>query len=87
MKANTNLDWIALLNLGVSHLRLLPRDFWALTPAEFSLMASASFGALEIVQTALSRGGLDALMRQWPDPPAQTQPHKASDPPAQVSTD
>lgn len=87
MTANTKMDWRALLTLGVTDLRLRPRDFWALTPAELSLMASATFGAPGHVHTALSRGGLDALMQQWPDPPTQTEPHQDSDPPAQVSKD
>jgi len=59
----TQIDWPALLRLGLVGLRLTPDDFWALTPAELALMAEA----LSPQDRALNRAGLKALMRAHPD--------------------
>jgi uncharacterized phage protein (TIGR02216 family) len=51
------------MHTGLCLLRLSPKDFWALTPREFF---AASGGFLPRAP-AFSRGGLDALMRDFPD--------------------
>ncbi|MEL6608704.1 MAG: rcc01693 family protein [Pseudomonadota bacterium] len=60
--APSGLDWPALMTLGLSHLRLRPAEFWALTPAELKLMAGPLGPA-----APLGRDALDALMAQFPD--------------------
>ncbi len=57
----TGFDWPALMRAGLTGLRLTPREFWGLTPAELRLMLGQDGTG------ALTRGGLDALMAQWPD--------------------
>lgn len=54
--------WSAALHFGLGLLRLGPRHFWAMTPAE--LMALA--GGMQPV-TALGRDRLAQLMAAWPD--------------------
>lgn len=58
------LDWPALMRLGLRDLRLHPRDFWALTPAELMLMAG-----LDPARAPLSRARLDELAARFPDLP------------------
>lgn len=58
------LDWPGLLRAGLAELRLLPRDFWALTPAELRLMMGRSLTAPPI-----SRSRLEELAAQYPDLP------------------
>ncbi|MBO9396823.1 phage tail assembly chaperone [Shimia sp. R9_2] len=55
-------DWPALMRAGIGGLRLTPADFWALTPAELSLLLGEGRG-----QSALTRAGFDALLRAYPD--------------------
>ncbi len=55
-------DWPALMRAGLQGLRLKPRDFWRLTPAEFRLLLGQG-GA----SAPLSRAGLDALLAAYPD--------------------
>jgi uncharacterized phage protein (TIGR02216 family) len=52
--------WEEALALGLGRLRLLPEQFWALTPRELVLMASGG----RMRGEALDRAGLDALMRR-----------------------
>lgn len=54
-------DWPALMQLGLGQLRLLPDQFWALTPAELAHMAGLSNAR------ALDRAGLTELMAIYPD--------------------
>ncbi|MCC5963575.1 MAG: phage tail assembly chaperone [Rhodobacteraceae bacterium] len=56
------LDWPALMRLGLRDLRLQPRDFWALTPAELMIMAG-----LTTAPAALTRARLDQLAARYPD--------------------
>jgi len=56
------MDWAGLMQTGLHQLRLTPRDFWALTPAELQIMLGAS-GAL----VPMGRTQLDALLRDFPD--------------------
>ena len=49
-------DWPALMRLGLGQLRLAPDQFWALTPAELTLMAGLD-GARG--NGALGAGGAD----------------------------
>jgi len=58
------LDWPALMRAGMAGLKLLPRDFWQLTPAELRLMLG------EAAQPQpLGRDHLAALMQAFPDAP------------------
>lgn len=54
-------DWPGLMRLGVRGLGLAPRDFWALTPAELTLMLGRDGAG------ALDRARLDHLARAFPD--------------------
>lgn len=56
------MDWAGLMQRGMHQLQLVPRDFWALTPAELQIMLGAS-AAL----TPMGRSQLDALLRKFPD--------------------
>ncbi len=56
------MDWRGLMHAGLNQLRLTPRDFWALTPAELQMMLGAQGGVAPMV-----RGQLDALLRDFPD--------------------
>jgi uncharacterized phage protein (TIGR02216 family) len=58
------LDFPALLRLGLRDLRLHPRDFWALTPAELMLMAG-----LDTAHAPLTRARLLELAARFPDRP------------------
>jgi uncharacterized phage protein (TIGR02216 family) len=58
------LDWPALMCLGLRQLRLYPRDFWALTPAELMLMAG-----LDASTGPLTRARLNDLAARYPDTP------------------
>lgn len=58
-------DWAGLLRLGLRGLGLSPAAFWALTPAELTLMLGKAGG-----EGALSRARLDELARAFPDAPA-----------------
>ncbi|MEM1074961.1 MAG: rcc01693 family protein [Pseudomonadota bacterium] len=58
----SGLDWSALQRAGLRHLRLTPEVFWALTPAELSVM----LGHPEKTGPLLS-DGLRALMDTYPD--------------------
>ena len=55
------LDWPGLVRAGLGTLRLHPRDFWSLTPAELALMLGVA------ARPALGRSRLEALMRAFPD--------------------
>ncbi|UWQ64179.1 phage tail assembly chaperone [Leisingera caerulea] len=59
------LDWPALMRAGMAGLKLLPRDFWQLTPAELWLMLGDA-----AAPQPLGRDRLAALMQAFPDRPA-----------------
>ena len=54
-------DWVSLVQAGVRGLGLRPAEFWALTPAELSLMLGRA------APPALGRAGLVDLMAAFPD--------------------
>jgi len=56
------LDWPALMRLGLRELRLHPREFWALTPAELMIMAG-----LDASPGPLTRARLEELAARYPD--------------------
>lgn len=58
----TGLDWPALMRAGLQGLKLTPEQFWRLTPAELRLMLGQGGG-----RAPLSRQGLDALLKAYPD--------------------
>lgn len=60
MKAG--LHWPGLMRAGIGGLRLPPREFWALTPAELALMLGDPAGV-----RPMSRTALDDLRKRWPD--------------------
>lgn len=55
-------DWAALMRAGLHGLRLRPRDFWELTPAELAMMLGQSKGV-----APMSRSQLDQLLAVYPD--------------------
>ena len=61
---SAGLDWAGLMRAGLQGLRLTPDAFWRLTPAELALMLGQAGGV-----RPLSRGGLEDLMRAFPDAP------------------
>ena len=64
--SNASFDWPALMQAGMRGLGLRPHEFWALTPAELELMLGKGAGI-----TPLRRGGLEALMADFPDAPRE----------------
>jgi uncharacterized phage protein (TIGR02216 family) len=50
------------MHAGLTQLRLTPREFWALTPAELQIMLGMQAGI-----APMARGQLDALLRDFPD--------------------
>lgn len=56
-------DWSGLMVLGLHHLRLSPKEFWALTPYELLIIAYGS----DKNNMRLGRSELDALLEQFPD--------------------
>ncbi|WP_421362898.1 rcc01693 family protein [Agrobacterium rosae] len=55
--------WGQVIHAGLSLLRLSPTVFWALTPLEFFAMT----GGMRPKRDRLDRGGLEGLMRLFPD--------------------
>ena len=53
--------WAALVRLGLQKLRLLPREFWDLTPVELMLMLGSS------ESPPLTRARLNELALAFPD--------------------
>ena len=62
MSRKGGLDWPALMRAGLRGLKLEPRHFWALTPAELQLMLGAGAG-----DAPLLKKGMEALMDAYPD--------------------
>lgn len=60
----SRIAWPKLMRLGMVELGLPPATFWDLTPAELLLMAG-----VDEDRAALSRAGLDELVRRFPDAP------------------
>ncbi|MEX0338363.1 MAG: rcc01693 family protein [Arenibacterium sp.] len=56
------LDWPGLMRAGISAMRLHPRDFWTLTPAELQLMLGKNAGL-----SPLGRADLERLQAAFPD--------------------
>ena len=62
-----SLDWAGLMRAGLHELRLSPRDFWAMTPAELQIALGRSGSGL-----GMTRARLDALLEQFPDDGEET---------------
>lgn len=60
----TPFPWRDAIGFGLGVLRLSPDAFWAMTPRELALAASAQRGGAPPV---MRRTTLDALMRRFPD--------------------
>lgn len=56
------IDWPGLMRAGLAGLRLTPKEFWRLTPAELRLMLGAEGAA-----AALTRARLEELAAAYPD--------------------
>jgi len=56
--------WDEAMSVGLGLLRLSPRDFWRMTPRE---LAGALKPLAARAGAPTSRGGLDDLMRRFPD--------------------
>ncbi|MEM1388345.1 MAG: rcc01693 family protein [Pseudomonadota bacterium] len=55
-------DWPQLMQAGLRGLGLRPAEFWALTPAELTLLLGGGPG-----EAPISRARLEALTRAFPD--------------------
>lgn len=56
------MDWPNLMRAGLHELRLRPRDFWALTPAELQIMLG-----LDKRLMPMARDQFEALHAAYPD--------------------
>ncbi|CUH65418.1 hypothetical protein TL5118_01299 [Thalassovita autumnalis] len=56
------LDWPGLMRAGLGQLRLMPDQFWALTPVELALMLG-HFGS----EKPMNRNRLKDLLQSYPD--------------------
>lgn len=56
------LDWSGLMQAGLRGLRLMPDEFWKLTPSELWLMLGDPADA-----KPMGRAQLDVLRAAWPD--------------------
>ena len=56
------MDWRGLMRAGLRDLRLQPREFWALTPAELQVMLG-----LTGTSAPFLRAQLDDLLAAFPD--------------------
>lgn len=61
------IDWGALMRAGLHERGLLPREFWALTPAELTLMLGRGGSG-----GPMGRRQLDELVAQFPDEDAHS---------------
>lgn len=61
----TGFDWPGLMRLGIKGLGLKPDEFWALTPAELTLLLGRDGRGA----ASLGRAGLEELARAFPDEP------------------
>lgn len=68
------LDWPGLMRAGLRGLGLRPAEFWALTPAELSLMLGR-----EAVRAPLTRARLGELEQRWPDLPPKAASVRSSE--------
>ncbi|WP_203566073.1 rcc01693 family protein [Aurantimonas aggregata] len=63
--AGAAFPWDAAMAAGLGHLRLAPRDFWAMTPRELA----AALGPVGVsARQPPLRDELAALIAQFPDP-------------------
>lgn len=62
MMTNDRIDWSGLMKTALSELRLMPEQFWSLTPAELMAMLGRDFGA-----SPMTRSRLELLMNAFPD--------------------
>lgn len=60
-------DWDLLMRFGLGVLGLAPRDFWDMSPTEFSAAARGRAGNLTGAAARLDRDELAALIARFPD--------------------
>lgn len=77
MTGGSTLDWPGLMRAGMRDLRLMPDQFWQLTPSELALMLG-----VEPAPTRMTRDRLTSLLMKFPDAPAGA---RASDQPSGVT--
>ena len=58
----SRMDWPGLMRAGLLGLRLTPVQFWALTPAELTLMLG-----IDCSRPPIDRAALEKLARRFPD--------------------
>lgn len=63
MSSAGRIEWAALMRAGLRERGLLPRDFWALTPAELMMMLGRDGGGAQ----PMARARLEELAALWPD--------------------
>lgn len=63
MSKKFEFDWHGMLRIALGKLRLLPEQFWDLTPCEFLLLA----GVRSDQGASLNRRDLTALCASFPD--------------------
>ena len=66
MTAGPTLDWPGLMRAGMRDLRLLPDQFWQLTPSELALMLG-----VEPAPARMTRDRLADLLMKFPDAPVR----------------
>ncbi|WP_108502296.1 rcc01693 family protein [Paracoccus indicus] len=66
MTVGPTLDWPGLMRAGMRDLRLLPDQFWQLTPSELALMLG-----VEPAPARMTRDRLADLLTKFPDVPAR----------------
>lgn len=59
-------DWEQLMQFGLGVLGLAPRDFWDMTPQEFTAATTGRFGVARL-EPPLDQAVLAALIQRHPD--------------------
>lgn len=67
--ALVGLDWPGLMRAGLYGLGLKPAEFWALTPAELSMMLGLDPASDGGISGSMSRARLAELAARFPDAP------------------
>lgn len=70
--APVGLDWSGLMRAGLHGLGLKPAEFWALTPAELSMMLGLDPASDGGASGSMSRTRLAELAARFPDAPVNS---------------
>lgn len=63
----TPVDWDMMMRFGLGVLGLAPRDFWAMTPGEFTAAIQGRLGIGANQNDGIARSALTDLMDRFPD--------------------